>query len=425
MPEAATRDRYYESLEAQCKLPAGFSGATASFTFLSPERGGEEELPMNLALLAVEGGTAAYAGVTTTNRFPGYPVILTREILASGEPVGGILINNKVANVGVPGGLDDARRLSALLTGGCGGGRWFSLSTGVIGWRLPMERIEGQLEALYARRHPSAGLEIAEAIMTTDRYPKLRRKELPGGSIFGVAKGAGMIEPNMATMLSVILTDLAFTAGELDRMLRESVEKSFNRIGVDGEQSTSDVVILLSSGAAGRGEPVSFQEALDEVSGELARSVVRNGEGTAHVVKVEVAGIAGSREALFLARRVSNSPLVKSAIYGNDPNVGRILMALGDGLSDLGLDHSFEGLQVEIDGVPVFRNGLFTLTPEVEKRLAASLKESSMDPTLTGYPEHDREVTISVDFGAGGAKQTVWGSDLSYEYVRENADYRT
>lgn len=425
MPEAATRDRYYKSLEAQRELPAGFSGATASLTFHSGERGSAEGLGMRLSLIAVEGGTDAYAGVTTTNRFPGAPVLLTREILASRKRVAGVLINNKIANVAAPGALDDARTLSSSLTSVTGGLPLFSLSTGVIGWKLPVTEMLGQIPALYDRRGAEAGLSVAEAIMTTDRYPKLRKVSFRGGSLFGIAKGAGMIEPNMATMLSVILTDFDFDAQELDAMLRSSVEKSFNRIGVDGEQSTSDVVLLLCSGKAGKVRREEFQHHLDEVTSHLAREVVRNGEGTAHLVKVEVRGITGSPEALHLARRVSNSPLVKSAIYGNDPNVGRILMALGDGLSELGLEGSLSELSIAIDGVPVFGEGAFILTPQVEAELSRRLEESSMDPALKGYPQHDREVSILIDFGDGSPGETVYGSDLSYEYVRENADYRT
>ncbi len=261
--------------------------------------------------------------------------------------------------------------------------------------------------------------------MTTDRYPKLKRVDLGKGSVFGIAKGAGMIEPNLATMLSVVLTDFELPREELSGLLRGSVEKSFNRIGVDGEQSTSDVVLLISSGSAGPVDSAEFGLALDELTGELSRQVVRNGEGTAHVVRVEVRGISGEGRALYLARRVSNSPLVKSAIYGNDPNVGRILMALGDGLSDLSEEGSLENLTIEIDGTAVFSAGHFVLDPEKEMALSESLRASAMDPALKGYPQHDREVSIVVDFGDGTPGEAVYGSDLSYEYVRENADYRT
>jgi glutamate N-acetyltransferase/amino-acid N-acetyltransferase len=334
-------------------------------------------------------------------------------------------VNNKVSNVGVPGGLDDAYRLTGALEELSGKGSWVSLSTGVIGWRLPVERMVEELPALRAKRETARGVELAEAIMTTDRYPKLKRVDLGKGSVFGIAKGAGMIEPNLATMLSVVLTDFELSREELSRLLRGSVEKSFNRIGVDGEQSTSDVVLLISSGTAGPVDSAEFGLALDKVTGELSRQVVRNGEGTAHVVRVEVRGISGKGRALYLARRVSNSPLVKSAIYGNDPNVGRILMALGDGLSDLDEEGSLENLTIEIDGTAVFTAGHFVLDPEKEKALSESLRASAMDPGLKGYPQHDREVSIVVDFGDGTPGEAVYGSDLSYEYVRENADYRT
>lgn len=419
-----SQERYYKSLEAQQKLPEGFTGATSSFSFSSTERG-NDELRMNLSLIELESPTRAVAGVTTTNRFPGAPVTLVRELLRSRSPVAGVLVNNKVSNVGVPGGLDDAYRLTGALEELSGKGSWVSLSTGVIGWRLPVQRMVEELPALRAKRETARGIELAEAIMTTDRYPKLKRVDLGKGSVFGIAKGAGMIEPNLATMLSVVLTDFELSREELSGLLRGSVEKSFNRIGVDGEQSTSDVVLLISSGTAGPVDSAEFGLALDEVTGELSRQVVRNGEGTAHVVRVEVRGISGKGRALYLARRVSNSPLVKSAIYGNDPNVGRILMALGDGLSDLSEEGSLENLTIEIDGTAVFSAGHFVLDPEKEMALSESLRASAMDPALKGYPQHDREVSIVVDFGDGTPGEAVYGSDLSYEYVRENADYRT
>lgn len=420
-----TRDSYYRSLEAQNELPRGFTGATRSFTFSSAERGTSDSLRMDLSLIAVERPTSSVAAVTTTNRFPGAPVLLVREVLSSGEPVRGVVLNNKVANVGVPGGLDDAKRLTGALKELSGAGSWLSLSTGVIGWRLPVERMIRELPALHEARREAAGVELAEAIMTTDRYPKLRRVDLGEGSVLGIAKGAGMIEPNLATMLSVILTDYDLPREALSELLRRSVAKSFNRIGVDGEQSTSDVVLLISSGLAGPIGKDRFAEALEEVTGYLARHVVRNGEGTAHVVRVEVRGLADREHSLYIARRVSNSPLVKSAIYGNDPNVGRILMAVGDGLSDLGAEGSLEDLSIGIDGTTVFEKGHFDLTPEKEKALSESLLASAMDPALKGYPQHEREVAITVDFGGGTPGEVVYGSDLSYEYVRENADYRT
>lgn len=380
---------------------------------------------MHISLLRAERPVTAFAGVTTTNRFPGAPVLLAREILDSGASPAGVVINNKVANVAVPGGLDDAYRLTRELATISGGGPWFSLSTGVIGWRLPLQEMVAALPALYADRHRDAGVEVAEGIMTTDRYPKLRRREVGNGSILGVAKGAGMVEPNMATMLSVILTDVALPPELLRRRFRESVERSYNRIGVDGEQSTSDVVLILSTGEAGPASEEEFTGALQDVTRGLATDIVRNGEGTSHVIRTEVRGIKERETALYLARRVSNSPLVKSAIYGNDPNVGRVLMALGDGLSDLHLDPELTELTIDIAGTRVFEGGSFLLSPEKERRLSESLREAGMDPAVTGFPQHHREVLITVDFGDGSPGDGVWGSDLSYEYVRENADYRT
>lgn len=425
MPEAATRESYYKSLEAQRELPRGFTGARRSISFVSEERGDGAALEMNLSLIAAEATLTGVAGVTTSNRFPGAPVVLAREILDSREAPAGVIFNNKVANVSVPRGLEDARRITDSLAGASGKRPWISLSTGVIGWRLPIREMVEAIPLLYADRHAQAGLEVAEAIMTTDRYPKLRRVEVGDGSILGVAKGAGMIEPNMATMLSVILTDLHVDPGELERLFRDSVERSYNRIGVDGEQSTSDAVLILSTGLAGPVSVNEFRDALGEVTGDLSRHIVRNGEGTGHVIRTEVKGIESRENALYLARRVSNSPLVKSALYGNDPNVGRVLMALGDGLSDLHLEPSLGRLTIDIGGTRVFEDGGFLLTPEKERALSESLATAAMDPEIKGYPQHEREVLVIVDFGDGNPGEVVWGSDLSYEYVRENADYRT
>jgi glutamate N-acetyltransferase/amino-acid N-acetyltransferase len=418
-------EEYANALEQRGALPAGFRAGSTTLSFVPREKPGNQS--MNLALILLDKPTEAFAGVTTRNRFCGAPVRVCRQRLGQAV-VRGVLVNNRVANVGTAGGEEDAvgilDRLGALL--GVPGTELMPASTGIVGWGLPRTEMEGALPALVESLQCRNLLPVARGIMTTDSYPKLHSEPVGRGTIVGIAKGAGMIEPNMATLLGFLVTDLEIGREELRASLAYAVERSFNRISVDGDQSTSDMVLAFSSC---RKPPVpleEFREALLSVCCRLAEEVVRNGEGVGHVIRVRVRG-AQSEVALAAAKAVANSPLVKTAIFGNDPNVGRIVAALGDYLGNAGADGPDPSeFRISLGGVGIFDRGRFTLDPARESRLAAYLRECALDPGRVPYPAHDRSVEIDVDLGSGESGEIeVIGADLSYEYVRENADYRS
>jgi len=307
-------------------------------------------------------------------------------------------------------------------------------STGVIGWTLPAEELAEEVLPLAVKelRWDSA-LPMAKAIMTTDRYPKLRSKTLSSGArIVGVAKGAGMIEPNMATMLCFFLTDAQLDAN-LQNLLQHSIHNSFNCISVDSDESTSDTAVLVSSNRISS-DPHEFQIALDEISKGLAQDVVRNGEGTSHVIKVTVRNYAPSfdaQTAKAMAKNIVNSPLFKCAVAGNDPNVGRLASAIGSflGKSFPHASHHLaaikKGITVTMGDILIFSHGTFNLNPHKERLLSQYMKDASFGE-LDTFPAHQNTVHIAVDFGLdGGQEVVVYGSDLTHEYVTVNADYRS
>ncbi len=417
---------YLSFLEARSALPAGFRAAVSRIAFTPQERPTLEPYRMNLALLCADEPVESFGGVFTRNAFPGAPVILGRERLA--EPVvQGVLVNNKIANVRAATGLEDARRLTAALGERLGlpAERLFSVSTGIIGWTLPVAEIEGAIPSLCDGLHRGSALDVAQAIMTTDGFPKVRRVEIGGGSILGIVKGAGMIEPNMATMLAFVLTDVAIRREAARRALAQAVRESFNAITVDGDMSTSDMALLLSSGRVAGVAEDDFVQALARLCGLLAQDVVRNGEGAGHVLQLTVSGLQTDELARGVAKAVANSPLVKTAVYGNDPNVGRLLSAVGDYLGSAGLSVDPRLITIRVGEETVFAEGAFRIDREKEVRLSDYLKSAAMNPRVTGYPQHQRSVEIAIDCGMGRADARVWGSDLSDQYVHENADYRT
>ena len=421
--DAAT---YTEFLGTQAALPQGFRAATTRLTFTPRERPTREPYAMNLGAIVADEPTERFAAVFTRNAFPGAPVILGRERM--GEPaLQGVLVNNKIANVRSATGLDDARRLTAAFgrAAGVSERRLLSVSTGIIGWSLPVPEMESSLPTLAEGLRPGSALDIARAIMTTDSYPKIRRVEVGGGSIIGIAKGAGMIEPNMATMLLFILTDLSVDRDELRQILARTVDTTFNAISVDGDMSTSDMVLAMSSGRVSPVAAHEFEAALASLCGFLAQDVVRNGEGTSHVVAVRMTGLPSDQIARAAAKAIVNSPLVKTAIYGNDPNVGRILAALGDYLGSNGIEADPGDLVIRVGDETVFEKGSFTIDRDKEVRLSDYLKSTSMNPRSVGFPPHQRVVDIGVSCGRGAGTALVWGSDLSDQYVHENADYRS
>ncbi|MGA2762099.1 MAG: bifunctional ornithine acetyltransferase/N-acetylglutamate synthase [Spirochaetia bacterium] len=417
---------YLKALEARSALPAGFRSATASLRFLPRERSVSEALPMNLALILLDEPSPDFAAVFTRNRFPGAPVLIGRQRLSE-KRIRGILVNNKISNVCAPGGVRDAKALLAALGGLLDEPQesFFAASTGIIGWSLPRSEMEETLPRLVAGLDAGSILPVARAIMTTDAFPKVRRAAVGRGSIVGIAKGAGMIEPNMATLLCFLCTDVAMPRRTLQEELSWCVERSLNRISVDSDQSTSDTAIILSSGRAGNVGREELRRGLLDVLSGLAFDIMRNGEGVGHVMRVRVAGAQSERAAVSVARAIVNSPLVKTAIYGNDPNVGRIVSAIGDYMGNSGEHFDPASVTVRMGGTDIFTGGAFCLDAEKEGTLSAYLKERALDTKRRPWPQHDLTVDIDVSLGASKGEAEVLGSDLSYDYVRENADYRS
>jgi glutamate N-acetyltransferase/amino-acid N-acetyltransferase len=417
---------YLQCLESRAELPEGFSCATTGLSFFPRERTGAEPLSMNLALILADRETPDFGAVFTRNRFPGVPVQIGRERLA--EPaIRGVLVNNKISNVCTPHGREDALalldRMGSLV--GCPAGRLFAASTGIIGWELPVAEMLAALPRLARGLASGSILPVARAIMTTDAFPKVRRSEVGRGSIVGIAKGAGMIEPNMATLLCFLCTDLEVERAELREHLAFCVERTLNRISIDGDQSTSDTAIIISSGRRGRPDPSAFRDGLLSVLSGLAFDIVRGGEGTGHVVRVSVENALDNATALGVARAVANSPLVKTAIFGNDPNVGRIIGAIGDYLGNAGIDVEQRRVTVRMGGEMIFADGCFALDAEKERRLAAYLRGRAFETKRVPWPQNDGIVEIEVKLDGGPGTAAVMGSDLSYDYVKENADYRS
>lgn len=299
-----------------------------------------------------------------------------------------------------------------------------------IGWRLPVAEMVEALPSAKDLSASSNAVNAAQGIMTTDRYPKLCARSLPnGGRLVGIAKGAGMIEPNMATMLCFLMTDVDLPREELQDQLSECVLKSFNAISVDGDESTSDTVVLISSQQCSSPvDPSDFKLALQEVCMDLAAQIVRNGEGTGHVIRVSVSGANCDQTASSVAKAVVNGPLFKSAIAGNDPNVGRLIGKVGQTLGSLGHlgEQMAQNCICRIGGETIFENGQFSLDTEKERRLSGHLKFAAAD-CESPYPEHRRVVDVEVILGGGEGpgKAVVLGSDLTTEYVKINADYRS
>ena len=421
-------------LAGQAALPAGFRVGTTRFEFVPREA--PKPAAMTLTLIALDRPTPDFAAVFTRNAFPGAPVIVGRRRL--GEPeLGAIIENNKVSNVCAPGGVEAAERVcaeTARLLGFSPAQVWPS-STGVIGWGLPVDPMLRALPAAVAALRGGSIMPAAEGIVTTDLYPKVRRAAVGGGAIVGIAKGAGMVEPNLATMLVYLLTDLAVPRAELRAMLARAVDPSFNAISVDSDTSTSDTVVLASSRRAPCPDHAAFEEALQLVCRDLAEDVVRNGEGVRHVIRVSVKRAPDAAFARALGKSIVNAPLFKCAVAGNDPNVGRLVQAVGKhvGAHAPGLD--LARLRLSLGGIEIFRDGVFQLNPEKEKALAAHLRGAELyasAPPREGvfaapidYPPHERCVEVEVDMDGGPAAATVLGGDLTHEYVSENADYRS
>jgi glutamate N-acetyltransferase/amino-acid N-acetyltransferase len=365
---------------------------------------------------------AAVAGVFTANRFCAAPVQLCREHLAIGGDVRALLVNTGNANAGTG---DDGRArarstceaLARLL--GCRPEQVLPFSTGVIMETLPHERIEAALPTALAATRPDGWAEAAEAIMTTDTVPKAASLTLQLGgrsvTVTGISKGAGMIHPNMATMLGFVATDAAVDAALMQRLVREVADESFNCITIDGDTSTNDSFVLIATHRAGNA-PVrdlesadgrALREALVEVSRRLAQAIVRDGEGATKFITVRIEGGASIGECRQVAFAIGHSPLVKTAFFASDPNLGRILAAVGyAGIDDLDQTR----IDLFLDDVHVVEGG--GRRPSYREEDGKRVMKQS-------------EITVRVDLHRGAASATIWTCDLSYDYVKINADYRS
>jgi glutamate N-acetyltransferase/amino-acid N-acetyltransferase len=422
-------------LAQQAALPAGFSVGAAKFDFTPAEA--PKPAKMTLTLIALDDPSPAFAAVFTRNAFPGAPVVVGRTRLAESS-LAAIIVNNKISNVCAPGGVEAAEKVCAetarLL--GRAPAQVLPSSTGVIGWALPVDAIMKSLPAAVAALSGGSIMPAAEGIVTTDLYPKVRRAAVGSGSIVGIAKGAGMIEPNMATMLVYLLTDIAVEKPELQAMLAEAVEPSFNSISIDSDTSTSDTVALVSSGLVASPGRAEFRKALHGICRDLAEDVVRNGEGVRHVIRVSVLRAPDFPSARALGKAVVNAPLFKCAVAGNDPNVGRLVQAIGKHAGAQGRPADLSGMSIRMGGIEIFAGGAFRLDPTKESALVAHLKAAELyssappkDGVFTApvdFPAHERCVEIEIDLGGtGSGKAVVLGADLTHEYVSENADYRS
>ncbi len=429
-----SRQAHRAHLVAHAALPRGFRVGTTRFSFIPAEA--PKPANMTLTLIALHRPTTAFGAVFTRNAFPGAPVIIGRQRLHEAT-LAAVIINNKISNVCAPDGVANAERVCAAVAQqlGCKAAEVLPSSTGVIGWRQPIESMLAALPDAVAGLSAESALPAAEGIMTTDLYPKVRAVSVAGGRIVGIAKGAGMIEPDMATMLVYLLTDLVVPRDHLRAMLARVADATFNRISVDGDTSTSDTVAMLSSGLQPCPDLGAFEFALSQLCGDLAEDVVRNGEGVRHVIRATVRGAPDEALARGAARAIVNSPLFKSAIAGNDPNVGRLVAAVGKylGARATGLDLS--RTRILLGGRVILDGGIFRLDHATEDALVAYLASTELYASVPGadgtfkppidYPPHERAVELVVDLGVGAAESTVVGADLTHEYVSENADYRS
>lgn len=380
---------------------------------------------MNLTLIALEEPTDRFTCLYTNNAFPGHPVKIGRELLS--QPLlKGLLINNRISNVECPGGYEVSQRLRGLCESLLpGDGVVFPFSTGIIGWQLPEAEIAQALPALVTQRGLVKALPLARSIMTTDSFPKARSVEVGKGRITGIAKGAGMIEPHLATMLVFVMTDVDVEKVILEECWKEACERSFNCISIDSDQSTSDSAFLFSTARHPFPGRETFQNALNRLARELAEDIVRNGEGTGHVLEVTVSGAASFREARDAGKAIINSPLTKSAVFGNDPNVGRLIQALGDWAGCNGTVLDRDRIIIALGDTILYRNGQFQLDEKKEEHLHQYLKERALPLPSPGFPAHEKNVKILLSLGRGEEEARVWGSDLSCEYVVINAEYRS
>ncbi len=380
------------------------------------KRGGRDLMVMRLA------PGSRVAGVFTRNGFAAAPVQVCRRRLAAQRPIRALVTNAGNANCGTgEAGVRAAERTCEAVARalGCAADEVLPFSTGVILEPLPVERIEAALPRCLATLGGANWGEAAAAIMTTDTVPKAasRAAEIDGRRVCvtGIAKGVGMLQPNMATMLAYLATDAAIGGRALESLVRETADASFNRVTVDGDTSTNDSFVLIATARAGNREIAdtadpgyaALKRAAVEVARELAQAIARDGEGATKFITVRVTGAQAEAEAVRVAKAIAHSPLVKTAFFASDPNLGRLLMAIGNaGIDDL----DPANVSLWLGDVQVIERG----------GRAASYREE--DGARAMRPS---EIEVRVALGRGGAETTVWTCDFSYDYVKINAEYRT
>jgi len=358
---------------------------------------------LDLALIYSERPANA-AAVFTQNTFIAAPLVLSQEHLReTGHHIRAVIVNSGNANAATgEAGVQAARGTAEALAShlGCRPNEVIVSSTGVIGRRLPVEKINDAIPRLVENLQPTSLELLARGIMTTDTVPKIATARVGSACIAGVAKGAGMIHPDMATMLSFIVTDAYVAHAELDEALRYAVHRSFNSISVDGDTSTNDMVVVLANGASGvRPDSTQFRDGLLDVCTQLATAIVRDGEGATKFVEINIEGAPSEEAAHTIGRTIARSPLVKTAIYGADPNWGRIVGAIGN-----------SGVALKSDRVDIYIGGVLisdATLEEAQKKL------------------REKEIQIRVVLYSGSASARVWTCDLTEGYIRINADYTT
>ncbi|MFC1693582.1 bifunctional glutamate N-acetyltransferase/amino-acid acetyltransferase ArgJ [Candidatus Latescibacterota bacterium] len=399
-----------KDIDGGITAPAGFRAGTA-------ECGIKVKGRPDLAVI-VSDVTASCAGMFTTNRIKGAPVLVSRENVRKGT-ARAIIANSGNANVcngedGLAAALSMTGETARLL--GCSASGVLVASTGVIGRKFPVDKVLNGIPVVIKNLSADGNSGVARAIMTTDTVPKETAIEIEIGDIpvkiGAVAKGAGMICPDMATMFCFITTDANIDPPALRKALREAVDGSFNCITVDGDMSTSDTIFTLANGIAGNPLIRSrsrafdiFSDGLNEVCLRMAKALVRDGEGTTRFITIRVTGAAGKEEARQVGLSVANSPLVKTAFFGSDPNWGRIICAAGYS----GINVNESNITIAINGTRLFEIGKVLTFDEQDMRK----KLGSLD------------ITVDIDLGMGQAESTIFTTDLSYEYIKINAEYTT
>ena len=380
-------------------LPAGFRAYVANI--------GIKDTSDDLVVVAGD-AVCTTVGMFTTSSFAGPSVIVSREHLAS-PAARAVVVISKNANVAT--GIDGLANAREVVGGvatalGCAASDVLIASTGVIGRQYPMDQVRAGLAAIPSPLPCGEVEPVARGIMTTDTVPKIAETSVGAARIVGVAKGVGMIEPNMATMITILLTDADVVAVDLDSIFKRVINRTFNCVSIDTDTSTSDTAIVMASGAAGAVDLDAFERGLYEVASSLTKQIARDGEGAEKLIEVTVDQAATPEQAKRVAKAIVNSPLVKTAVHGADPNWGRVAMAIGKSTTADEVDQSKVIIHFgdqEVYPTPVDETGL--------DALAAYMRGA--------------EVRITVILAAGNTSATVWGCDLTDGYVRINADYTT